>query len=85
MADIWYVYIVECKDNELYVGIAKDVKARIKLHNKGLACRYTKYRKPVKLRFKERQKSYNLARKREREIKGFSRAKKLNLIKTGEK
>lgn len=80
MADIWHVYIIECKDKELYVGIAKDVTKRIDLHNRGSACRYTKYRNPVKLVYKEMQRSYLLARKREKEIKGFRKEKKLRLI-----
>lgn len=43
MDDRWFVDVIECKAKELYVGIAKDVKQRVDLHNKGLACRYTKY------------------------------------------
>ena len=81
MEERWYGYIIECKGGERYVGIAKDVKVRVSSHNKGRACRYTKHRTPVKLRFKEKQESYSLARKREREIKGFNRVKKLALIR----
>jgi putative endonuclease len=76
----WYVYIVRCRDEKLYVGIAKDVKKRVALHNKGLACRFTKYRKPVQLIFEEKQEDYRQARTREKEIKGFSREKKQQLI-----
>jgi len=76
----WHVYIIECNDKELYVGIAKDVQKRTQLHNKGSACRYTKYRNPVKLVFAEKLGSYSLARGREKEIKGFTRKKKLALI-----
>lgn len=76
----WYVYIIECLDRKLYVGIAKDVAKRIELHNKGLACRFTKYRKPVKLIYKERCSSKSEARGREIEIKGYTRRKKLKLV-----
>ena len=77
----WYIYIIECSDKKLYVGIAKDLKKRIKLHNQGLACRFTKYRKPVKLIYREKRNTKSEARKRELEIKGYSREKKLELVR----
>ncbi len=78
---IWHVYIIECSDKKLYVGIAKDLEKRIELHNKGLACRFTKYRKPVKLIYKQKCNSKSEARKRELEIKGYNRDKKLELVR----
>ncbi len=79
MEENWNVYIIECKTEDLYVGIAQNVTERIVRHNKGLACRYTKFRRPVQLVYSEFCGSYNTARKRESEIKRFSRAKKLKL------
>jgi putative endonuclease len=78
--EIWHVYIIECKDSKLYVGIAKDVEKRVLLHNKGIACRFTKYRHPVKLLYQEQCLNHALAAQRESEIKGFSKKKKLQLI-----
>jgi len=75
----WSLYIVECRTKELYVGIAKDVKRRVDLHNKGQACRYTKFRRPVILIHEELCGNYAEARRREKEVKKFSRAKKLAL------
>jgi len=75
----WHVYIIECSDKKLYVGIAKNLDKRIELHNKGLACRFTKYRTPVKLIYKEKRSSKSEARNRELEIKGYSRQRKLEL------
>lgn len=77
----WFVYIIECKDKSLYVGITKEVDERIKAHNLGQGCYYTKYRRPVKLLFCEQHDNRSSATKREIEIKKFSRIKKLNLIK----
>ena len=65
----WFVYILECRTKEFYVGIAKDVAKKVHLHNKGWACRYTKFRKPVVLLYTEECSNYNHARKRESEIK----------------
>ena len=78
--DFWHVYIIECKDKKLYVGIAKDLDNRIKLHSKGLACRFTKYRKFIRLVYKETYNTKSEARKRELEIKGYKREKKLKLV-----
>ncbi len=48
---LWWVYILRCADNTLYVGLAKHLAARIRQHN-GLApggARYTRSRRPVAL------------------------------------
>ena len=79
MAQDWFLYIVECRTKDLYVGIAQDVNKRLNLHNKGQACRYTKFRRPVVLVYEERCGDYAKARKREKEVKAFSREKKLAL------
>ena len=60
-------------------GIAKDVDKRINEHNTTKKCRYTRFRKPLKLIYQESCDDYNLARRRESEIKRFSRKKKLAL------
>ena len=79
-SSFWHVYIIKCSDKKLYVGIAKDVDKRVELHNKGLACRFTKYRKPVTLIYKEQHSSKSEARNRELEIKGYCKQKKLELV-----
>ncbi|MFH1995383.1 MAG: GIY-YIG nuclease family protein [Candidatus Omnitrophota bacterium] len=79
--DPWFVYVAECRDKTLYVGVAKDAAKRIKEHNTTNKCRYTRFRKPLLLVYKELCSCYNSARKREKQIKKFSRTKKLALIK----
>ena len=79
MEQEWKLYIIECQTGELYVGIAEDVKKRVERHNKGTACRYTKFRRPVVLIHQEICGGYNEARQREKEVKKFSRHKKLAL------
>ncbi|MBI5873645.1 MAG: GIY-YIG nuclease family protein [Candidatus Omnitrophica bacterium] len=76
----WFVYIAECRDSTLYVGVAIDPDKRIEVHNKTKSCRYTRFRKPLQLCYREMCDSYNSARKRESQIKRFGRAKKLALI-----
>ncbi|MBU1084275.1 MAG: GIY-YIG nuclease family protein [Candidatus Omnitrophica bacterium] len=77
---LWYVYIAECRDKTFYVGIARDPDKRIAEHNKTKRCRYTRYRKPIVLKYKEICDNYGAARKRETEIKKFSRKKKGEII-----
>jgi len=77
---IWSAYIVKCKDEKLYTGISSDVKNRVATHNKGKGCRFTKYRYPVELLYQEECGTKADARKRELEIQGFTRNKKLSLI-----
>jgi putative endonuclease len=76
----WYLYIAQCCDGTLYVGVAKDVNKRITEHNSTNKCRYTRFRKPLRLIYRENCNNYSVARKRESEIKKFSRKKKLALV-----
>ena len=81
MTNHWYVYIVRCRDARLYTGISNDVERRVEAHNKGRGCRFTKYRYPVSLVYKENCITKSSARRRELEVQGFTRERKLSLIK----
>jgi len=80
---MYFVYIVRCKDGSLYTGISSNFKQRIKDHFNGRGGRYTKIYKPEKLLFLEIVKTKSDALKREKEIKGWRKEKKENLIKYG--
>lgn len=79
----WYVYIVRCSDGTLYTGVAKDVEKRIEEHNSDnvLGAKYTKYRRPVTLVYREPVNSRSEAVRRESEIKKLKRTQKEALIK----
>jgi len=77
----WFVYIVKCCDDSLYVGISNNVEERIKRHNAGMGAAYTRSHRPVILIWTEAAGSESAARKREAQIKGWTRIKKLNLIR----
>jgi len=62
------------------VGIAKDVAERIKKHNWGVGVAFTATRRPVPLVWKKEYSSAKQARLREKELKGWRRKKKLELI-----
>ena len=63
------VYAIRSLVNgDIYVGIAKDVDARIKEHNKGKS-RYTKGLKPWKEIYREEHADWVSAREREKKLK----------------
>ena len=79
---MFYVYIVRCSDNTLYTGYTDDLENRIRLHNEGLASKYTRSRRPVHLKYKEKFETKSEAMKRECAIKKLSRIEKIKLIVT---
>ena len=76
----WFCYMVRCRDGSFYVGMTNDLEERIKEHNWGVKSEYTTKRRPVQLVWREPQADRAAASKREREIKGWSRKKKLELV-----
>ncbi len=76
----WFLYVAECADGTLYVGIAKDVEARLAVHNAGRGARYTRTRRPVRLVHSEKLPDIGSALRREREIKKWSRPLKVKRL-----
>ena len=76
----WHVYIIECSDGSLYTGITNDLDKRITAHNDGRGAKYTKSRRPVRLRYSEPAADRKNASRREYAIKSLSRVKKMQLI-----
>ena len=75
------VYILECADTSLYVGCTNDLKHRLRQHNDSKwGAHYTKIRRPVALKYSEYFSTLKEARRREVEIKGWRREKKLALF-----
>ena len=77
---MWHVYILKCSDNSLYTGITTDIKRRLKEHNNGKGSKSVLGKRPVKVVYTEKAVNLVQAGKREREIKGWSRQKKLLLV-----
>lgn len=76
------VYILRCADGSYYTGLTKqEIEARLWEHNAGIYDGYTKKRRPVELVFTETYDRIIDAIARERQIKGWSRAKKEALIR----
>ena len=77
----FYVYILRCADGSFYVGLTDAIETRLSQHQQGLYDGYTKSRRPLKLVYCEDYPTSYEAFARERQIKGWSRAKKEALIR----
>ena len=79
----YVVYILECADGSYYTGSAANLSKRLWEHETGASSSaYTYSRRPVKLVWaSEEVARYSDALRFERQIKGWSRAKKEALIR----
>lgn len=75
----YFVYILECSDKSYYTGVTSNLNKRVQEHNSGLLKGYTSSRLPVKLIYSNRFTNIGDAIKAEKQIKGWSRVKKLAL------
>ena len=76
----WFVYLVRCSDRSLYTGIARDVRRRVREHNRGFGSKFARSRRPVRLVYSEGLPTRSAALQREHEIKCWTRPQKLALI-----
>ncbi len=76
----WFVYILNCSDGSYYIGHTGDLDLRLQTHNSGLGATHTAARLPVTLIYSEYHSIKQSAVQRERQLKGWSRAKKQALI-----
>ena len=78
---MYYVYILTNRHNKvLYTGVTNNLKRRVYEHKNKLVEGFTEKYNIDKLVYFETYKDVRLALNREKEIKGWIRAKKLTLI-----
>ena len=77
---MYFVYLIECKDGSLYTGITTNIERRFAEHKTGIGGHYTKSKEVVRVVYTEQYPDRSSALKREAQIKGWRREKKLNLI-----
>jgi predicted GIY-YIG superfamily endonuclease len=78
----WYVYITSAASGYYYVGISPDPKERIIKHNAGKGSQMAKQHGTFSLQYVSGAfPNKSEARKREVQLKGWSREKKEKLIK----
>ena len=76
-----YMYILGCGDGSFYTGSTTDLRLRLEQHRMGEGAKHTGARLPVKLLYYEPFDRIDKAFDREKQVQGWSRAKKLALIK----
>jgi len=75
-----FVYILETLSSHYYIGSTGSLKRRINEHAKGHSNKTTKENGYRRILYAEMYPDRSSAEKRERQIKGWSRIKKLALI-----
>ncbi len=76
---MWVVYLLLGNQKIIYTGITDDLKNRLRQHKNGQS-KFTKRFKEIELIYTENFETKTKAAKREREIKGWSRNKKIEKL-----
>ncbi len=76
-----WMYILRCADNSYYVGSTTNLERRLWEHNEGIGARYTARRRPVELAFSAEFPDIAQAYAAEKQVQGWSRAKREALIR----
>ena len=78
---VYYVYMLICADRSFYIGITNDLETRVAQHEFGYdpQC-HTFKRRPVKLVYSSEVHHVEEAIAWEKQLKGWSRAKKAALV-----
>ncbi len=80
MPKTYWVYILKCSDESYYTGSTSNIEKRISEHQNGLIKGYTSKRLPIELVFSEYFDDVYNSLTAERQVKGWTRAKKEALI-----
>jgi len=75
-----FLYILVCGDGSYYVGSTRNLDTRMAQHYSGAGGAYTAKRQPVELVFAQEFDRIDDAYAREKQVQGWSRAKRAALI-----
>ena len=78
----YFVYILSSHSGTLYTGVTNDLIRRIDEHKRRKVQGFTKKYKVNRLIYFEESSDINVIIEREKQIKGWTRKKKLNLVRT---
>ncbi len=76
-----FFYLARCADESLYAGTCVDLAKREQKHNAGSGAKYTRSRRPVRIDYHEEHERFSEARRREAEVKKWSKERKEELIR----
>jgi putative endonuclease len=77
---MYFTYIVASRSHNFYIGITSDIELRVRQHKNGVYEGYSKKYHCNRLVWLERHSDVNVAIEREKQLKGWSREKKIGLI-----
>ncbi len=77
---MWFVYILKCRNDDLYTGITDNLQRRFDEHKSGKGGHFTRSFGAEEILYSEEHMNKSSALKREAQIKGWTRKKKLALI-----
>ena len=75
-----FMYILRCADGSYYTGSTKNLERRLAQHRNGEGANFTRKHLPVELVYVEEYNRIDEAFYREKQVQGWSRAKKEALI-----
>jgi len=75
-----FVYILKCANGNFYTGSTIDLNRRLHQHQTGNGANYTRKHRPVTLVYHKEFPTIQEAFRREKQIQGWSHAKKQALI-----
>ncbi len=78
----YYIYIMTNRSGTLYVGVTNDLERRVSEHKEGFTRGFTKRYDMTRLVCYETTTDVEAAISREKQIKGWLRSKKFELIRT---
>lgn len=73
---MYFVYVLRTLSNTLYIGVTQALHERVDAHNRGRGARWTKVHPGAEIVYSESYPTLGLARKREIQLKRWSRTKK---------
>jgi putative endonuclease len=76
----FYVYIVASKSRRIYTGVTNNIERRVAQHKRGEIAGFTKRYKINRLVYFEKYQYVGNAIRREKQIKGLDRARRVALI-----
>ena len=76
----YYVYIMSSRSKTLYTGVTNNLIRRVFEHKQGVGSQFTRKYRIMRLVHFEETQDVQAALTREKQIKGWTRAKKLQLI-----
>ena len=78
---VWYLYLLECRDGSYYTGITTNVERRFAEHLAGKGARYTRSHPPLRVLESCAMRSRSIATRAEWEIKRLPKESKLAAVK----